>query len=85
MYCQVGRELYLASVLPSRVTDAATGCSARVLSKSSFMICTPLQVTHMPPELMLQQKLTTAADVFSFGVLLWEVRAHQSIVSQKPV
>lgn len=27
----------------------------------------------MPPELMLQQQLTTAADVFSFGVLLWEV------------
>lgn len=36
-----------------------------------------LQVTHMPPELVLEQRLTTASDVFSFGVLLWEMANSQ--------
>lgn len=32
-------------------------------------------MTHMPMELINDQLLTKAADVFSFGVLLYEVRA----------
>lgn len=68
------REVCVALAMPQG-DDAVTGCSASALSVGLLMICTRLQVTHMPPELMLQQKLTTAADVFSFGVLLWEVCA----------
>lgn len=30
-------------------------------------------VTHMPPELLMEGKLTKAADVFAFGVLLWSM------------
>lgn len=30
-------------------------------------------VTHMPPELLMEGKLTYAADVFAFGVLLWSM------------
>ena len=30
-------------------------------------------VTHMPPELLMEGKLTKSADVYAFGVLLWEM------------
>lgn len=30
-------------------------------------------VTHMPPELLMDGKLTKSADVYAFGVLLWEM------------
>jgi serine/threonine protein kinase len=30
-------------------------------------------VTHMPPELLVAGKLTPAADVYSFGIMLWEL------------
>lgn len=33
----------------------------------------PLQVTHMPPELLTEGHLSKAADVYSFGVMLWEM------------
>jgi serine/threonine protein kinase len=46
---------------------------SRQLKAQTISTATYGTVTHMPPELMLQQKLTTAADVFSFGVLLWEM------------
>eukprot|EP00879_Flechtneria_rotunda_P011965 GHRR01012497.1.p1 GENE.GHRR01012497.1~~GHRR01012497.1.p1 ORF type:complete len:222 (+),score=73.14 GHRR01012497.1:505-1170(+) len=29
-------------------------------------------VTHMPPELLVSGKLTPAADVYSFGIMMWE-------------
>ena len=32
-------------------------------------------VTHMPPELLKGGVLTSAADVYSFAILLWEVLA----------
>uniref|UniRef100_A0A7S1X8N9 Protein kinase domain-containing protein n=1 Tax=Tetraselmis chuii TaxID=63592 RepID=A0A7S1X8N9_9CHLO len=34
-------------------------------------------VTHMPPELLMDCKLSKAADVYSFGVLLWELYHSQ--------
>ena len=34
-----------------------------------------LQVTHMPPELLSEGRLSKAADVYSFGVMLWEMCA----------
>ncbi len=33
-----------------------------------------LQITHMPPELISEGKMSKAVDVYGFGVLLWEVR-----------
>lgn len=30
-------------------------------------------VSHMPPELIIDGQLTTAADIFSFGVVVWEM------------
>ncbi len=32
-------------------------------------------VSHMPPELLIQGTLSPAADVYSFGVILWEMLA----------
>ncbi|KAK9810348.1 hypothetical protein WJX72_009180 [[Myrmecia] bisecta] len=34
-------------------------------------------VTHMPPELLSEGRLSKAADVYSFGVLLWELYTGQ--------
>ena len=31
------------------------------------------QVTHMPPELITEGKMSKAVDVYGFGVLLWEL------------
>ena len=31
------------------------------------------QVTHMPPELLKENRLSKAADVYAFGVMLWEL------------
>ena len=36
-----------------------------------------LQITHMPPELINEGKMSKAVDVYGFGVLLWEVSPVQ--------
>ena len=36
-------------------------------------------VTHMPPELLMEGKLTKSADVYAFGVLLWEMYTGEDI------
>jgi mitogen-activated protein kinase kinase kinase 11 len=33
-------------------------------------------VTHMPPELLCSGQLRPAADVYSFGIMLWQVRSR---------
>ena len=38
-------------------------------------------VTHMPPELLMEGKLTKSADVYAFGVLLWEMYTGELVVS----
>eukprot|EP00210_Caulerpa_lentillifera_P004240 g4044.t1 len=34
-------------------------------------------VTHMPPELLNEGKLSSASDVYSFGILLWEILSRK--------
>lgn len=31
------------------------------------------QVTHMPPELLSEGKLSQKADLYAFGIILWEM------------
>ena len=50
---------------------------SRVLDGESCYTKTYGTVTHMPPELMLNGCMTKAADVYSFGVLLWELYTGQ--------
>ena len=38
-------------------------------------------VTHMPPELLMEGKLTKSADVYAFGVLLWELYTGEIMLS----
>lgn len=37
-------------------------------------------VTHMPPELLMEGKLTKSADVYAFGVLLWEMYTGEIMI-----
>jgi serine/threonine protein kinase len=30
-------------------------------------------VTHMPPELLSEGKLSSKADLYAFGIILWEM------------
>eukprot|EP00891_Asterochloris_glomerata_P005705 jgi/Astpho2/5705/gw1.00079.187.1_t len=48
---------------------------SRLLQSSQTTIETDTfgTVTHMPPELLMDGILTKAADVYAFGVLLWEM------------
>ncbi len=36
-------------------------------------------VTHMPPEALMDGGITKATDVYSFGVLLWEMLTGEQI------
>jgi serine/threonine protein kinase len=38
-------------------------------------------VTHMPPELLMEGKLTKSADVYAFGVLLWEMYTGSVVIT----
>ena len=44
---------------------------SRVMTDGSVNTGTYGTVTHMPPELLTTGRLTKAADVYAFGVLLW--------------
>ncbi|GAB4820761.1 hypothetical protein N2152v2_007807 [Parachlorella kessleri] len=46
---------------------------SRVLSSTIVQTNSLRTVTHMPPELLMEGKLTAAVDVYSLGVLLWEM------------
>lgn len=50
------------------------------MDASSEMIQTKTigTVTHMPPELLMEGRLTNAADVYSFGMLMWEIYCGRS-------
>lgn len=50
------------------------GLSRPLEQKSKVITKTYGTITHMPPELLEQGIISKAADVYSFGVLLWQVR-----------
>eukprot|EP00210_Caulerpa_lentillifera_P006094 g5822.t1 len=41
-------------------------------------------VTHMPPELFKEEKLTSASDVYSFGIVMWELVSKESPLEGVP-
>lgn len=50
---------------------------SRIMNGSNGVINTRTSgtVTHMPPELLMDGDLTKAADVYAFGIILWEIAA----------
>ncbi|KAK9802666.1 hypothetical protein WJX73_002782 [Symbiochloris irregularis] len=53
------------------------GMSRAMEGGSSFHTKTFGTVTHMPPELLMEGKLSRATDTFAFGVLLWSLCTGQ--------
>ena len=61
--------------------EALTGClpqiadfgMSRIMEKSADPTDTVTMgtVTHMPPELLMEGKLSPAADIYAFGALAW--------------
>lgn len=41
-------------------------------------------VTHMPPELFKEERLTAASDVYSFGIVMWELVSKESPLEGVP-
>ena len=37
-------------------------------------------VTHMAPELLLENKFTEKCDVYSFGIVMWEVLSREIVL-----
>ena len=69
-------------------TPVDTSCNAlqvadfglsRLASSTTVDTDTYGTVTHMPPELLMEGKLTKSADVYAFGVLLWELYTGQAM------
>ena len=61
----------------------AAGCAAQVSDFGLSMLMRPGQdharavqhgtLAYMPPELILEDAISFATDVYSFGILLWEM------------
>jgi serine/threonine protein kinase len=74
-------DLTPANILLSDCSFAQHGFTAKVadfglsrrLENNCVHTATFGTVTHMPPELLSHGTLTTAADVYSYGVLLWSM------------
>uniref|UniRef100_A0A7R9YSM5 Protein kinase domain-containing protein n=1 Tax=Chlamydomonas euryale TaxID=1486919 RepID=A0A7R9YSM5_9CHLO len=60
----------------AKVTDFGF---ARIVAQNHVHTKAYGTVTHMPPELLERGLLTTAADIFSFGMLMWEVFMAQGL------
>jgi len=57
---------------------------SRFMGKSSYIqTFTYGTITHMPPELLKDGILTPSADIYSFGMLLWELLSNTQPYSEK--
>jgi len=57
---------------------------SRFMGKSSYIqTFTYGTITHMPPELLKDGILTSSADIYSFGMLLWELLSNTQPYSEK--
>ena len=62
---------------------------SRLMDKESDSLETSTHgtVTHMPPELLMDGRLSRATDIYSFGVILWEIytarRAFAGLMSHQ--
>ena len=55
---------------------------SRQASSSTVDTDTYGTVTHMPPERLMEGKLTKSADVYAFGVLLWEMYTGSVVITK---
>jgi serine/threonine protein kinase len=58
----------------ARVADF--GLSRTMSLTQSIVTQTTGTLTHMPPELIREGRMSLAADVYAFGVIMWWVRGH---------
>lgn len=72
LMCPVCADISCHKTVHDGVQVADFGLS-RQASSSTVDTDTYGTVTHMPPELLMEGKLTKSADVYAFGVLLWEM------------
>ena len=72
LMCPVCADISCHKMVHDCVQVADFGLS-RQASSSTVDTDTYGTVTHMPPELLMEGKLTKSADVYAFGVLLWEM------------
>ena len=74
--CSESLLLFLPLLLPLLLTGAPASPQVPPHAHLSLHgpLCCPTAVTHMPLELISGQLLTKAVDVYSFGVILIEVR-----------
>lgn len=74
--CSGGIQLLRHICVQDQVADF--GLSRKMISDKSHMSTTSFgTVTHMPPEVLMQGHLSPRADVYSFGIILWEMIAGE--------
>lgn len=63
------------AMLPQIAKVSDFGVSARLLDGATHRSTTSLgTITHMSPEVLRSGRLSKAADVYAFGIMMWEVR-----------
>ncbi|KAH3767115.1 mitogen-activated protein kinase kinase kinase [Pelomyxa schiedti] len=75
------QNVLLNEKLTVKIIDFGT---SRVVDTASMMTCNIGTVQYMAPELFANEKYTEKADVYAFGVVLWELITRQTPYADKP-